>query len=73
MKEQAYESYFDKKKFSIKNMTKIVIVWLGKIKKLKNQKSTKRFNDKLTGKEVVTVKTIISYIDGEEVVDNYVL
>ena len=43
----------------------------------KNQKKikkiTKKFKDKNTGKEVVTVKTIITYIDGEEVVDNYVL
>ena len=37
------------------------------------KKITKKFKDKNTGKEVVTVKTIITYIDGEEVVDNYVL
>ena len=42
-----------------------------KPKKIK--KITKKFKDKNTGKEVVTVKTIITYIDGEEVVDNYVL
>ncbi len=42
-----------------------------KPKKIK--KITKRFKDKMTGKEIVTVKTIITYIDGEEVVDNYVL
>ena len=42
-----------------------------KVKKIK--KITKKFNDKLTGKEVITVKTIITYADGEEVVDNYVL
>ena len=42
-----------------------------KPKKIK--KITKRFKDKNTGREVVTVKTIITYIDGEEVVDNYVL
>ena len=42
-----------------------------KPKKIK--KITKKFKDKNTGKEIVTVKTIITYIDGEEVVDNYVL
>lgn len=42
-----------------------------KPKKIK--KITKKFRDKLTGKEVTTVKTIITYVDGEEVVDNYVL
>ena len=42
-----------------------------KPKKIK--KITKKFKDKVTGKEKVTVKTIITYIDGEEVVDNYVL
>ena len=42
-----------------------------KPKKIK--KTTKKFKDKNTGKEIVTVKTIITYIDGEEVVDNYVL
>ena len=42
-----------------------------KPKKIK--KITKKFKDKVTGKEIVTVKTIITYIDGEEVVDNYVL
>ena len=42
-----------------------------KPKKIK--KITKKFKDKNTGREVVTVKTIITYIDGEEVVDNYVL
>ena len=42
-----------------------------KPKKIK--KITKKFKDKNTGKETVTVKTIITYIDGEEVVDNYVL
>lgn len=42
-----------------------------KPKKIK--KITKKFHDKLTGKEVTTVKTIITYVDGEEVVDNYVL
>lgn len=42
-----------------------------KVKKIK--KITKKFNDKLTGKEVITVKTIVTYADGEEVVDNYVL
>ena len=40
-----------------------------KVKKIK--KITKRFNEKLTGREVVTVKTIIIYINGEEIVDNY--
>ena len=42
-----------------------------KVKKIK--KITKKIKDKLTGKEVVTVKTIITYVDGEEVVENYVL
>ena len=42
-----------------------------KVKKIK--KITKKIKDKLTGKEVVTVKTIITYADGEEVVENYVL
>lgn len=42
-----------------------------KPKKIK--KITRNFHDKLTGKEVTTVKTIITYIDGEEVIDNYVL
>ena len=42
-----------------------------KVKKIK--KITKKIKDKLTGKEVVTVKTIITYVDGEEVVENYIL
>ena len=42
-----------------------------KPKKIK--KITKKFRDKNTGKEVITVKTIITYIDGEEVVDSYEL
>ena len=42
-----------------------------KVKKIK--KITKKIKDKLTGKEVVTVKTIITYADGEEVVENYIL
>ena len=42
-----------------------------KPKKIK--KITKKFKDKNTGKEIVTVKPIITYIDGDEVVDNYVL
>jgi hypothetical protein len=42
-----------------------------KPKKIK--KITKKFRDKNTGNEITTVKTIITYVDGEEVVDNYVL
>jgi hypothetical protein len=42
-----------------------------KPKKIK--KITKKFKDKNTGREIVTVKTIITYIDGEEVVDTYTL
>ena len=42
-----------------------------KPKKIK--KITKKFRDKITGNEITTVKTIITYVDGEEVVDNYVL
>ena len=42
-----------------------------KPKKIK--KITKKFRDKNTGREIVTVKTIITYIDGEEVVDTYAL
>jgi len=80
MKEHVYESYFDKKRiFNQKydqNSYSMIREENGKVpgKKVKKiKKITKRFNDKLTGKEVVTVKTIITYIDGEEVVDNYVL
>jgi hypothetical protein len=47
-----------------------VVPWK-KPKKIK--KITKKFRDKDTGREVVTVKTIITYVDGEEVVDTYVL
>ena len=39
-----------------------------KVKKIK--KLQKRFNDKLVGKEVVIIKTIITYIDSEEAIDN---
>ena len=42
-----------------------------KPKKIK--KITKKFRDKNTGREIVTVKTIITYMDGEEVVDSYEL
>ena len=42
-----------------------------KVKKIK--KITKKIKDKLNGKEAITVKTIITYADGEEVVENYVL
>ena len=42
-----------------------------KVKKIK--KITKKIKDKLNGKEAITVKTIITYVDGEEVVENYVL
>ena len=42
-----------------------------KPKKIK--KITRKFKDKNTGREVITVKTIITYIDGEEVVDSYEL
>ena len=42
-----------------------------KPKKIK--KITRKFKDKNTGREVITVKTIITYIDGEEVVDTYEL
>ena len=42
-----------------------------KPKKIK--KITKKFKDKNTGREVITVKTIITYMDGEEVVDSYEL
>ena len=80
MKEHVYESYFDKKRiFNQKydqNSYSMIREENGKVpgKKVKKiKKITKRFNHKLTGKEVVTVKTIITYIDGEEVVDNYVL
>lgn len=80
MKEHVYESYFDKKRiFNQKydqNSYSMIREENGKVpgKKVKKiKKITKRFNDKLTGKEVITVKTIITYIDGEEVVDNYVL
>ena len=80
MKNHVYEAYFDKKNmFNQKynqNSYSMIREENGKVpgKKVKKiKKITKRFNDKLTGKEVVTVKTIITYIDGEEVVDNYVL
>ena len=80
MKDHVYEAYFDKKRiFNQKydqNSYSMIREENGKVpgKKVKKiKKITKRFNDKLTGKEVVTVKTIITYIDGEEVVDNYVL
>ena len=42
-----------------------------KPKKIK--KITRKYRDKNTGREVITVKTIITYIDGEEVVDTYEL
>ncbi len=42
-----------------------------KVKKIK--KITKKIKDKLNGKEAITVKTIITYVDGVEVVENYVL
>lgn len=42
-----------------------------KPKKIK--KITKKFRDKNTGREIVTVKTIITYMDGEEVTDTYAL
>ena len=42
-----------------------------KVKKIK--KITKKIKDKLTGKEIITVKTIITYKDGEEDVENYIL
>ena len=42
-----------------------------KPKKIK--KITRKYKDKNTGREIVTVKTIITYIDGEEVVDSYEL
>ena len=42
-----------------------------KVKKIK--KITKKIKDKLTGKEIITVKTIITYKDGEEIVENYIL
>ena len=42
-----------------------------KVKKIK--KITKKIKDKLNGKEAITVKTIITYADGEEVVENYIL
>ena len=80
MKDQVYEAYFDKKNlFNQKynqNSYSMIQEENGKVpgKKVKKiKKITKRFNDKFTGREVVTVKTIITYIDGEEVVDNYVL
>ena len=80
MKDHVYESYFDKRnmynqKYN-QNSYSMIREENGKVpgKKVKKiKKITKRSNDKLTGKEVVTVKTIITYIDGEEVVDNYVL
>ena len=37
------------------------------------KKITRKYRDKNTGREVITVKTIITYIDGEEVVDTYEL
>jgi len=42
-----------------------------KPKKIK--KITKKFRDKNTGREIVTVKTIITYMDGDEVTDTYAL
>ena len=74
------ELFFDKKskynqKYNINSYTYINdengIVPGKKPKKIK--KITKKFRDKNTGREIVTVKTIITYIDGEEVVDTYAL
>jgi hypothetical protein len=71
MKDHVYEAYFDKKRiFNQKydqNSYSMIREENGKVpgKKVKKiKKITKRFIDKLTGKEVVTVKTIITYIDG---------
>ena len=74
------EVFFDKKnkysqKYDINSYTYINDE-NGKIpgkKPKKIKKITKKFKDKNTGREVITVKTIITYIDGEEVVDNYAL
>ena len=74
------ELFFDKKskynqKYNMNSYTYINdengVVPGKKPKKIK--KITKKFRDKNTGREVVTVKTIITYVDGEEVVDTYAL
>ena len=76
------EVFFDKKKkyhqkYNIDSYTYIYNENdLGKFtgkKPKKIKKITRKFRDKNTGREVITVKTIITYIDGEEVVDTYEL
>jgi hypothetical protein len=80
MKDQIYENYFDKKKIFSQKYEQSSYSFIKenngklpgkKVKKIK--KVTRRFKDKLTKKDIVTVKTIITYVDGEEVVDSYVL